>query len=145
METLKPHQEKDGWCGPSSLQLVARFHGIPTTQSQLAEMMGTTEKDGTGQYEMFCGAMKLGLHPTMMRDTTVEILRELQSDYHIIVDWMTGTDESEDGHYDVIKSITKDMVHLQKETMFIGDFNKKWYDVEANGQRVDRWAMIVKK
>lgn len=89
--------------------------------------------------------MKLGLQPTMMRDTTVEILRELQDEFHIIVDFIDGANEQTDGHYEVIKSITQDMVHLQKETMFIGEFNKKWYDIEADGKRVNSWAMIVQK
>jgi hypothetical protein len=36
------------------------------------------------------------------------------------------------------------MVHLEDQTLWIGDFEKKWYDIEKEG-RVDRWAMIVRK
>lgn len=108
-------------------------------------MMGTTNHDGTGHYEMFYGVIKLGLQPTQMRDTTVEILWKLQSDYHIIVDWMTGTDESDDGHYDLIHKVEDGKVYLNADTMTIEEFNSKWYDIEADGQRIDKWAMIVQK
>jgi len=146
METLKPRfQERDGWCGPACLQFIAREHGIPTTQSELARIMHTSHEGGTGHYEMFCGAMEIGLQPTQTLGMMVETLAELLPNYYVVVDWMTGTNESDDGHYDLLHKVENEKVYLNDATMTIEEFNSKWYDIESDGKRVDKWAMIVGK
>jgi predicted double-glycine peptidase len=137
-------QEESGWCGPACLAHIAKYEGLHYTQAQLARILGTNSEDGTSHYQMFCGALEIGLQATQVRDASLDMLAEVLPNFHVIVNWMTGTNEAEDGHYDLIKDITKDMVHLQEETMFRGTFEKYWYDIGKEG-RVNRWAMLVKR
>ena len=143
MEKLKIH-EQPGWCGPACMQVITRDRGMTFSQSELGRMMGTTTEDGTNHIQMFSGAQKLELHPSMLEDATLEILTEFLPENHIIVNWMDGTDEKNDGHYSYLDRIDKDKVHLRDTTMTRQEFNEKWYDFE-DGKRVNRWAMIVKK
>jgi ABC-type bacteriocin/lantibiotic exporter with double-glycine peptidase domain len=137
-------QERDGWCGPAALQLITREHGLTYSQSELATLMGTTEEFGTSHYQMFCGAIKLGLQPTQVLGQPIETIAKALPDFHVIVNWMTGTNETDDGHYDYLRKIEDGKVYLTADTMTIEEFNSKWYDIE-DGKRIERWAMIVKK
>jgi ABC-type bacteriocin/lantibiotic exporter with double-glycine peptidase domain len=136
--------EEEGWCGPACLQYVARCCGIDYTQSQLARILNTSHENGTSHYQMFCGAMEIGLQPTQVLGLRIEALAEVLPQYHVIVNWMDGPNEKDDGHYSILKSVTEDMVHLEDGTMWIKDFEKNWYDIEKEG-RVNRWAMIVRR
>lgn len=136
--------EEEGWCGPATLQFIARQEGLLYTQSQLARILGTSHEEGTSHLQMFNGAREIGLHPAMIRDATLDILEELLPQYHIIVNWMDGTNEKDDGHYSVLKDVKDAQVYLDDTYMCIDSFNEKWYDIEKEG-RVNRWAMMVKR
>ena len=140
---FEPHQA-EGWCGPSCLQFVARNEGLFFAQDQLARILGTTHENGTDHYQMFCGAIKIGLQPTQVLGMKIETLAEVLPQYHVIVNWMDGDNEADDGHYSVLKGITEDTVILEDRILKMEDFEKKWYDIEKEG-RVNRWAMLVKR
>ena len=48
-------QETSYYCGPASVQMVLQYFGIYRTQSQLADDMGTTYDDGTGEHMILSG------------------------------------------------------------------------------------------
>lgn len=62
----------------------------------------------------------------------------------VIVNWMDGKDELNDGHYSCLKEVGKDKVYLEDKTVDLEEFEKNWYDIE-DGKRVNRWALIVYK
>lgn len=142
MKELK--REQDGWCGPSTLEWVARQEGIKTTQSKLAELMQTTNKDGTNHTQMLMGAREIGLKAFQLQGLGIEVLGKLLNHHHIIVNWMDGDNEEDDGHYSVLEEVRDGKVCLNEVTMSVDDFEKKWYDVEG-GKRISNWALVVCK
>jgi predicted double-glycine peptidase len=116
--------------------------GIRVTQTQLAEFMHTSCKNGTSQSEMVIGAKDIGLRAFRLQGSTIEILAELLPSHFIIVDWMSGPDDNEDGHYELLKKVENNRVYLEDTEMSIEEFNQKWYDVE-DGKRINNWAMLI--
>lgn len=137
-------QEQDGWCGAACIQAITRQRGMTYSQSEIATICGTSIEDGTSHYQMFCGGIKLGLQPTQVQDVDINFLKEVLPKFHVIVNWMDGPNDADDGHYSLLKSVTEDTIILEDQEMKMEDFEKKWYDIEKEG-RVNRWAMIVKR
>ncbi len=136
--------EQEGFCGPTVLQWVAKEEGIIKTQTELAELMGTTNKDGTPPDKMVECAKKIGLTAYPAKGADIESLGELLDNHHIIVDWMSGPNENDDGHYSELEKVDKGMVYLKDATMTVEEFDKRFYDID-DGKRSDRWAMIIWK
>ena len=114
------------------------------SQSELATLLGTTESEGTSHSQMFNGGIKLGLEPTQVRDINIDVLKEVLPEYHVVVNWMEDL-TPDGGHYSVLKDIRDGKVYLQDNEMEIEEFDKRWYDFEADGKRIDKWAMLVKR
>jgi hypothetical protein len=93
---------------------------------------------------MLSGAKFIGLKVAQVQGCRIDELAEVLPFYHVIVNWMDGPNEKEDGHYSLLKFVSEGMVHLEDRTIWVGDFEKKFYDMEKEG-RVNRWAMIIKK
>jgi len=138
------HHEQEGWCGPACLSFIAEQEHIDVTQSELAQLMGTSHENGTSHEQMLMGAKEIGLKPTQVLGMRIDTLAEVLPNYHVIVNWMSGSNDADDGHYSVLKSVTENTVVLEDREMKMEDFEKKWYDIEKEG-RVNRWAMIVKR
>lgn len=128
-----------------ALEWVAQQKGLDYTQERLAEMMGTTTKDGTTHEAMLKGAREMGFKAFRLQGLGIEGLAELLNHHYIIVNWMDGDNEESDGHYSLIKSVENGIVNLQDTSMKIEEFERKWYDLEVNGERIDRWALIIKR
>lgn len=47
--------EQEGFCGPAALQWVAKQERLNFTQTELAEVMRTSQKDGTSHENMVAG------------------------------------------------------------------------------------------
>ena len=138
------YYEQEGWCGPSVLQWVAEQERLDFTQSRLAEVMGTTNKEGTSHPQMVEGLKHVGLKGFTLEGLRIEELGILLKDHHVIVNWMDGEDEENDGHYSVLKEVREDKVYLEDKVINIEDFERKWYDI-VGGKRVNRWALVVYK
>jgi ABC-type bacteriocin/lantibiotic exporter with double-glycine peptidase domain len=136
--------EKEGWCGPACLAWIAQQEGLFYTQAQLARIMGTTSEDGTSHEQMIRGAQEIGLRVFRLQGHHIEGLSELLPTHHIVVNWMDGPNDNDDGHYSILKDFVNGLVHLEDRVLDAEKFNEKWYDSEKEG-RVDRWAMIVLK
>lgn len=53
------YQKRAYWCGPASLQIALRFHGVRRGQAKLARMIGSTE-DGSDEHDLIETITKLG-------------------------------------------------------------------------------------
>ena len=137
-------REKEGYCGPDVLQQIASRKGKDITQCKLAELMQTTERDGTSHTGMMVGAVETGLKPHPTKDLKIEQLAELADCYYKIVNWIQGEDEREDGHYSILKGIEDGKVILEDGEVELGEFDRRWYDFDK-GSRVEKWAMLIHK
>lgn len=134
----------EGWCGVEALQWVAEQELLYFTQSELARILGTTHENGTSHDQMIQGTRRIGLLCEGFSNLqTCMLPRLLQSNY-IIVNWMQGPNEQEDGHYSPLLNIDQHMIYLKDAVMSLKEFEQKWYDITDEG-RVDQWALIIKK
>ncbi len=137
-------REQEGWCGPVVLQWVAKEEGLIYSQFELVKLMGTTNKDGTNHDQLFRGASIIGLLSLPVVNVPIEQLGALTKGCHVIVNWMDGPNEEDDGHYSLLKKVEGDRVFLNDRAMKVGTFNKKWYDIE-NGKRINNWSLLIRK
>jgi len=133
-----------GWCGPVCLQWIAKKEGLFYGQDELAHIMGTTHEEGTSHEQMIKAANFIGLQAFPLQGAPIEVISELLPTHHVIVNWMDGPNDADDGHYSILKEVKDGMVHLGDTSMKVEDFEHKWYDIEKES-RVNRWAMIVKR
>jgi ABC-type bacteriocin/lantibiotic exporter with double-glycine peptidase domain len=143
-EILFEKHISEGFCGPSCLQFVARSEGLHFDQYQLARILGTTIENGTDHYQMFCGAITIGLQPTQVLGQPIETIAKALPDFHVIVNWMEDL-TPDGGHYSVLKDVRDGIVYLEDNDKGVKDFDKRWYDFEEGNVRVDRWALIIRK
>lgn len=141
--TKKLH-EQPGFCGPGVIQQIASYEGIAISQSELARIMQTTIQAGTSQKNLHEGAKSIGLKAFQLKGLDIEELSTLLEHHHIVVNWMDGENEQEDGHYSLLDRVENGLVYLNDATMPVNKFEERWYDFEE-GERVNRWSLIVWK
>jgi len=134
----------EGWCGVEALQYVIEEENMWFSQPDLARILGTTHENGTSHEQMIEGARKIGLQCEGFSNIPTLILPILSETNYIIVNWMDGPNEKDDGHYSVFYSTDGRKITLMDRTMPVQEFEKKWYDITPEG-RVDHWAMLVKR
>ena len=136
--------EEEGYCGPAVLQHILHLEDKFGSQSELADRMATSNKEGTSHMGMLIGAVESGLRAFQTKGLHSLDLNDLSKTHHIIVNWMTGDNEKEDGHYSLYEKFEDGRVFLHDAVMSEEQFNKVWYDYDR-GNRVDRWALLIKK
>ena len=142
MKEIKNEQE--GFCGPAVIQDIIHREGMFATQSEIADACRTTNKDGTTHLGLLMGAREMGLRVFKVQGLRIDQLADFLPKHHIVVNWMDGEDEENDGHYSLFEKIEDNKVYLHDYTFTVEEFDKKWYDIDR-GQRVNRWAMLVHK
>ena len=146
-------QQKDGWCGQTSLTYVAKAHGIPLTQKKAAKATGTTTRYGVDPKNLVKGAKSLGFSVTTIANKpSTETLRKIRNALlqkkSVIVDYLAGNKLS-DGHYSVVKKVTDTAIHLwdpehgKTRAVPKQDFIARWKDISGNGGVFSRWAAIL--
>lgn len=147
-------QMKDGWCGPTSLTYVAKHHGIPTTQRKVAALTKTTVARGAEPKQLVNGAKALGFTVSTIankssQETLNRIKRALARKHSVIVDYLTGKNLKNDGHYSVVKNISDKTISLwdpelgKTRSVPKEDFIASWKDTSTNGGIFSRWAMFL--
>lgn len=139
------HHEQEGWCAPACIQFIAQQEGLYFEQTQLAQILETSHEEGTSHEHMLSGAKRIGLKCAQVQGQRIDALAEVLPEYYVVVNWMDGPNNESDGHYSIMKSVENGIVNLQDGSMKIEEFERKWYDLEMDGTRIDRWAMIIKR
>lgn len=141
----------EGFCGPACLEFIAERFGVPVDQPRLAELLGTTKKDGTPHPMMVMGARLMGLEVVEINCTNIIDLAKMKDlGYEIIVNWMDGEDSKNDGHYSVIREIKQETIVLDDPSwgeireMRMSVFEKQWFDYEGE-RKIERWALAIRK
>jgi len=152
MEIIKG-RNKPGWCGPACLAWACyELEGYYPSQKQIAWEIGVDEDWGTSGPEMVAGAALLGFW-AMWAHVPLDELAKLKADgASIIVNWMSGPNKDEDGHYSVLHEVTDKTITIQDpdwkgsmRTMDRKVFEGVWWDVDEDGEKQEGWALVVKK
>ena len=144
---------KPGMCGPACLAWACyELTDYYPSQKQIAREMGINEEWGTTGEEMLKGVAMLGLTGEWVQKGLDELKKELDGGSSVIVNYMSGPNQQEDGHYSVLSNATRDTVTLQ-DPEWIGSlkimhrklFEGIWWDVTETGEKLEKWALIVKR
>jgi ABC-type bacteriocin/lantibiotic exporter with double-glycine peptidase domain len=143
-------QKQANWCGPACVQEVLRRKGIKIGQKKLARLLETNE-DGTTHENMVWALEAYGLDVLAEEDCCLDKLNAAINDGAIvIVDWMTGQNFEEDGHYSILEHADEYYVYLNNPEgigyygMFDRDrWEEVWFDIEADFSASYRWALVI--
>jgi len=149
-------QEKPGWCGPASIQMILLAAGIKKSQAEIAadvqkDWWGTTQDITIAYLSRFFGELGFERGATLP-----DVKQHLEKGRAVIADWWEDLDEREaDGHFSLVAEIDlergrvtlADPAETRKGIweMAAEDFEKRWYDyLDVNRRiKVERWILWV--
>jgi len=158
MVERKPYvyQERDvkGWCGPAVLAMALESVGISVTQSELAKIAPYDPDWGTDHEAMLAGARAFVLGAYEVIGRGLEELGQLAEKKAVILNFMDGLGNGEDGHYVLLDRLTEnDIVVVDPNPISSVDggfrkiergwFEKHFWDVNRGGKVVGRWALAI--
>lgn len=135
MIKIKPHRQSSGFCGPSSLKMIAEYYGIQKTEKELGVLSKCTEEKGSTAENLLSAARKIGLNGFYKDDSSLsEIRKFISKGIPVIVDWFSIND----GHYSVVAGIDKKFIYLQDPELgkinkiALQTFNRVWFDFKGD-------------
>lgn len=149
-------QQKDGWCGPASLQYALNKLGEKISQKKLAKMVKATVSGGTDPKDIKKMLEKMGYitkeHKEKSPGKTLKALNKtVKKGGTALVDYLAGGNIKTDGHYSVLEKATKKKVSLwdpspgKKTTIPTKKFIKNWKDTTTGGKIFTKWGIEIKK
>jgi len=107
---------------------------------------------GTNGDQMLAGAVMLGFTGEWVQKSLDDLSLDKQEGCAVILNWMSGGNDQEDGHYSPLEWADKDVVVIQ-DPEWIGSikimnrqmFERVWYDITETGEKQEKWALVVKK
>ena len=141
-----------GYCGPAVLAAAAKQQGIEITQRELADVMGTTEKLETSHEDMMHGAFEAGMNFIAQERLNLGQLNAIRvGGFSVILNWMDGDDDQNDGHYSLLEDLTPKEIVLNDPSnggeirrFSRHEFEQRWFDIN-NGKVVRNWSMILRR
>ena len=144
---------RSGFCGVVALGVALSQQEIYYNEKELLKILGTTEELGTSHADLIKGAEHFGLSAQEVVDTGLDALHVLRRDgKSVILNWMAGSCEETDGHYSTLIEVTDQYIvvadseaggniRIMKRT----NFEDRWHDIDWEGKRYTRWALILSK
>jgi len=150
-EIIRGREVKD-WCGPASLSWAIHLLGEHAEQGLIASLAGSDHVWGTTGEGLQRSAEELG-YTAHWAQVPLETLEQKRKEgASIIINFMDGENEQEDGHYAVLRKLTPVWIVLDdpsldgRITIFRrNDFEQRWFDVTEEGEKQWGWAMVVQK
>ena len=134
-------------CGPRSLQIGLASYGISIDLDKLIRFSDHTVAHGTSTVGMIHAAARY-TRPYGLSGWDIKDLQEVSGRFPVIVDYMKGSDPTDDGHYSLIESMTSTEIILMDpdcglRTELKDTFIANWWDIEPTGVKVEKWAMVL--
>lgn len=121
-------QEKDWWCGPASLQMVAAYYGKTISQQQVAPI---DDDVPTMNADLARKGEEIGLEVEAKKNATLEdIAAFISQNIPVIVNFIEATED--EGHFAVVVDIDENTItfhdpwHGEAQTMSRADFASRW-------------------
>jgi len=137
-------KQKSLWCGPASLKAVFGFHGVDTTQKELAKIAGTDE-EGTEIEGLQKAADEYGFDLLTKDNASLNDIREaLSKSTPPIVLWWSETD----AHYGVVSRIGKNKIWFMDPydgniSLDHKTWTRNWFAFDRKGDVIKRRMMIL--
>lgn len=140
-------QELSYSCGPRSLRMVLRYHGIRATHAQLLNTTGATEKHGTTRRAMAQTLRQFGFKVTVKQRAHLrDIESALQAKLPVIVNYRDLL--YNEGHYGVVAGMDRKSVYLHDPLLpkphhkiLRKEFEAIWYG--SRKSRSHRWMLVA--
>lgn len=142
------------WCGPAILsELSFRLQGERQDQEWFVNtLLPDLDGWGTNGDEMILGIGLIGLEAEWVRETLAQLARRKEQGEEVVLSWMSGPNIREDGHYALLECL-EDGTIIVNDPEWIGmlkimkqsHFEKIWFDIDEQGQRLEKWALVVRK
>jgi predicted double-glycine peptidase len=134
--------QEDYQCGPASLAGVLNYWGIHVTPSDIAGEIFSKTAGGTLNIDMALYAQKKGLISAQYRGNSVDLKKNIDSGYPVIVLVDYGFSLYQKNHFMVIVGYNENGVIAnsgRKKGVFIRekDFLKTW-------EKTDFWTLLIK-
>ena len=153
VDRIIQHQETASWCGPACLSEAYNIlTGKTITQEYCAQLLGATDDDGVDYKGLLHGIAHLGLEGGLVQGVSLNVLKEYKDKgYVVIVNWMSGRNFDEDGHYSLFEDVNADYITLNDPEGLVGslriirkeDWDKVWFDIDE-GRRSEKVAIVIK-
>lgn len=150
MKEIEP-QQRGEWCGPASLVAALKEQGINTIQYEVSLRAHTTQEWGTTHRGLIYAAASFGVIVRALHEASVDLLDAYKRDgYSVIVNWMSGPNINDDGHYSLFDNGDGDTVVIcdpadgRIKIFNRQDFEDRWFDIDERGVRVRQWALVIK-
>ena len=129
--------QKDNYCGPAALAMVANYYGHPVSQDEIASAIYLPAIHGTLTADLAGYAQHFGLWVRQYRGTRADLHQKLSAGIPMIVLGKLGNQfhyfvvlDYRDGEL-IVHSDTRANLHLRED-----DFLRWW-------NRADRWTLLV--
>ena len=139
-------------CGPATMYLLGKIEGIGITEKDIVEAVRPNALWGTSHEEMQTIARGMGFAPVTYENATVEFIeKQKENGADVVVDWMSGEDEENDGHYSLVDHVDDKEIVLNDTLAgaFVkiphNEFQKIWWDTDLDEKPVRGWCMILLK
>lgn len=125
-------QSKDYTCGPAVARMVLNHHETKLSESYLSKLLDTTKNSGTRISRLIMIFRNFGLTCKMYKNSNIGQLKLKLTNNHVIVNYYL--DEWKEGHYAIVKKVTKSKIYLidpwfgSKHYLDIEYFNDHWYN-----------------
>jgi ABC-type bacteriocin/lantibiotic exporter with double-glycine peptidase domain len=149
-------QQKNGWCGPATLQYALNKLGTKVGQETLAKKVNT-DKRGTDSKDMRKALAKMGfktkVHQGKNPNVTLKKLHKAAQSKNkaVVVDYLTGKDLNNDGHYSALVMANGRRVAIwdpspgRTRTIPKKKFISNWKDTTKKGRKISTWGMEIAK
>ena len=141
-----PHksQAKTYTCGPTCLEMLLDFYGIPYDALALEELCGTCET-GTDNADLVAAAESLGAKVQAKESATIEdIVTALEGGHPVLVNYFNPL--SRVGHFGVVKGIEDgalifaDPKNGDNYELTVGEFADAWH---SHNKTIRGWMMYL--
>lgn len=144
-----PHKEQSNTynCGPTCLEMLFDFYGIPYEPDKINEMCECAPRAGTDHLKMIEAAQKCGANVEAKENATLDdILEALRSGHPVIVNYFNC--KSGVGHFGVVKGVDEAQKALILADPKNGDdymltfdhFAKHWHN---HAKTTHAWMMYL--
>jgi len=155
MKIIPIKQLDDIACGPTCIEMAARYFGLPYTTEQIAKISGYKKKDGLSNTDLVETLKKVSLKAKQKANCTWANLKKANKDGQVvIVSWMK---QGYIGHFSVVENVGDEFIDIVdpeegravrlEKTVFMRlwmDYDDMWYP-KVNTDIQLRWMCIVQK
>lgn len=138
-------QSKDYTSGPAVARIILNHHEIRLSESYLSKLLDTTKNSGTKMLRIVMILRNFGLTCNIYKNSNAGQIKQKLQNNLVIVNYFL--DDTKEGHYAIVKKVTKNKIYLidpwfgSKYFLELEYFNDHWH----NPSKTLKKSMIVVK